>query len=81
VANQQWSTGHVGLMGGSAVGILQFGPAALRPPHLDAIAPSQVTTDFYRDTGYPGGIQNPIVLGLFGLILQPESSDQAVAGA
>ena len=57
-AQQAWSNGHVGLFGDSFPGITQLGVAALRPPHLDAIAPFQVTTDLYRDVGYPGGITN-----------------------
>jgi putative CocE/NonD family hydrolase len=57
-ARQPWSNGHVGMLGDSFPGITQLGVAALRPPHLDAIAPFQVTTDVYRDVAYPGGIQN-----------------------
>jgi putative CocE/NonD family hydrolase len=57
-ARQPWSDGHVGMYGDSFPGIMQVGVAGLRPPHLDAIAPWQVTTDLYRDVGYPGGIEN-----------------------
>jgi hypothetical protein len=57
-ARQSWSDGHVGMYGDSFPGIMQVGVAGLRPPHLDAIAPWQVTTDLYRDVGYPGGIAN-----------------------
>jgi uncharacterized protein len=57
-ARQPWSTGHVGMFGDSFPGITQLGVAGLRPPHLDAIAPFQVTTDLYRDVGDPGGITN-----------------------
>jgi hypothetical protein len=57
-ARQPWSTGHVGMFGDSFPGITQLGVAGLRPPHLDAIAPFQVTTDLYRDVGAPGGITN-----------------------
>jgi uncharacterized protein len=57
-ARQAWSTGHVGMFGDSFPGIMQVGVAGLRPAHLDAIAPWQVTTDMYRDVGYPGGITN-----------------------
>ena len=57
-AQQPWSNGHLGMLGDSFPGITQVGVAALRPPHLDAIAPFQVTTDLYRDVSYPGGITN-----------------------
>ena len=57
-ARQAWSDGHVGMYGDSFPGIMQVGVAGLRPPHLDAIAPWQVSTDLYRDVGYPGGITN-----------------------
>jgi hypothetical protein len=57
-AQQPWSTGRVGMFGDSFPGIMQVGVAGLRPAHLDAIAPWQVTTDMYRDVGYPGGITN-----------------------
>jgi uncharacterized protein len=57
-AGQPWSDGHVGMYGDSFPGIMQVGVAGLRPPHLDAIAPWQVSTDLYRDVGYPGGIAN-----------------------
>jgi putative CocE/NonD family hydrolase len=57
-AQQPWSDGHVGMFGDSFPGITQVGVAGLRPPHLDAIAPFQVTTDLYRDVAYPGGILN-----------------------
>jgi hypothetical protein len=46
------------MFGDSFPGIMQVGVAGLRPAHLDAIAPWQVTTDMYRDVAYPGGIVN-----------------------
>jgi hypothetical protein len=57
-AKQPWSDGHLGTFGDSFPGITQMGIASLRPAHLDAIAPWQVTTDLYRDVAYPGGITN-----------------------
>jgi len=57
-ARQPWSTGHVGMFGDSFPGIMTLGVAGLRPAHLDAIAPWQVTSDIYRDVAYPGGIVN-----------------------
>jgi putative CocE/NonD family hydrolase len=57
-ARQPWSNGHVGMFGDSFPGITQVGTAGLHPPHLDAIAPFQVTTDMYRDVAFPGGMAN-----------------------
>lgn len=58
IARQAWSDGHVGMVGGSFQGMTQLGVAGFNPPHLDAISPLSVTTDFYRDIDYPGGIPN-----------------------
>ena len=52
IAKQRWSNGHVGMIGVSFGGITQLVPAADRPPHLDAIAPSSATSDLYRDVAY-----------------------------
>ncbi|HWC35075.1 MAG TPA: CocE/NonD family hydrolase [Mycobacteriales bacterium] len=73
-ARQPWSTGHVGMFGDSFPGITQLGVAGLRPPHLDAIAPFQVTTDVYRDVGYPGGIANVAFGAFWPLVDQPNAS-------
>jgi putative CocE/NonD family hydrolase len=73
-ARQAWSTGHVGMFGDSFPGITQLGVASLRPPHLDAIAPFQVTTDIYRDVGYPGGIANLAFGAFWPMVDQPNAS-------
>src|SRR6202035_3322179 len=52
----------------------QLGVAGLRPRHLDAIAPFQVTTDPYRDVALPGGIPNSGFGAFWGLGDQPEAS-------
>jgi len=70
-AAQDWSTGHVGMFGDSFPGITQPGVAGQRPPHLDAIAPFQVTTDLYRDVSYPGGILNFLFGAFWSGIDQP----------
>jgi hypothetical protein len=57
-ARQPWSDGRVGMFGDSFPGITQVGVAGLRPPHLVAISPFQVTTDMYRDVADPGGLTN-----------------------
>lgn len=82
-AQQPWSDGHVGMFGDSFPGITQLGVAVLHPPHLDAVAPWQVTGDLYRDVGDPGGITNTGFGAFWAGIDQPSNSyesglDQAV---
>ncbi|SQI31740.1 dipeptidyl aminopeptidase [Rhodococcus coprophilus] len=55
-AEQAWCTGKVGLAGASYLATLQWYTAALRPPHLAAIAPWEGITDPCRDTLTHGGI-------------------------
>ncbi len=76
-ARQSWSDGHVGMFGDSFPGITQLGVAGLRPPHLDAIAPFQVTTDLYRDVAYPGGIANTGFGAFWAGLDQPAASFEA----
>ncbi len=73
-ARQSWSNGHLGMLGDSFPGITQVGVAGRRPPHLDAIAPFQVTTDLYRDVAYPGGITNTGFGAFWGGVDQPLNS-------
>ncbi len=56
LGTQPWSTGKVGMSGGSYVGITQFKTAETDPPHLAAIAPSEALADIYNDAYAPGGI-------------------------
>ena len=53
---QPWSNGKVGLSGNSWLATAQWGVAALRPPHLAAIAPWEGASDRYRDHSCRGGI-------------------------
>ena len=55
---QPWSTGKVGMAGGSYVGITQYLAAGNRPPHLAAIVPMLAISDLYRDGYTHGGIVN-----------------------
>src|SRR3954454_9843720 len=84
-ARQPWSNGHVGMLGDSFPGITSVGvagqppphldaAAARNPPHLDAVAPMQVSTDIYRDAGFPGGIQNTGFGAFWGGFDQPFNS-------
>jgi hypothetical protein len=53
---QPWSNGKVGLAGISYYAMVQWGAAALRPPHLAAIAPWEGAHEAYRDVVRHGGI-------------------------
>lgn len=53
-AAQSWSTGRVGLHGGSALAVNQLLTAAAQPPALKAIFPIVPTGDTYRSF-FPGG--------------------------
>lgn len=53
-----WSTGKVGMAGGSYVGITQLLTAGRRPDHLAAIAPQVSMSDMYRDAFTHGGIMS-----------------------
>ena len=55
---QPWSTGKVGMAGGSYVGITQYLAAGNQPPHLAAIVPMLAISDLYRDGYTHGGVVN-----------------------
>ncbi len=55
---QPYSTGRVGMAGGSYVGITQYETAEQQPPHLKVITPAVSISDLYRDGYTHGGIQN-----------------------
>jgi putative CocE/NonD family hydrolase len=53
-----WSSGRVGMTGGSYVGITQYLTAERRPPHLAAITPIMALSDLYREGYTHDGIPN-----------------------
>ncbi|MGH8461022.1 MAG: CocE/NonD family hydrolase [Stenotrophobium sp.] len=55
---QPYSSGKVGMAGGSYVGITQLLTAEQQPPHLSAITPQVALSDLYRDGYTHGGIPN-----------------------
>jgi putative CocE/NonD family hydrolase len=57
-AAQPWSTGKVGMWGISYGAINATRIAALRPPHLAAIAVNSSYANFYGDHWYPGGVRS-----------------------
>jgi uncharacterized protein len=54
-AHQPWSTGKVGMIGGSYVGATQWLPATRSPEALQAIAPVITGADYYEGWSYQGG--------------------------
>ena len=56
LGTRRWSTGKVGMYGGSYLGITQYLTAELQPPHLAAIAPEVALSDVYRDAYTYDGI-------------------------
>ncbi|PVH99798.1 alpha/beta-hydrolase [Periconia macrospinosa] len=56
VETRPWSNGHVGMIGASALGAIQWLAAFLAPPHLSAIVIQDAGTDQYRDMAYKGGV-------------------------
>lgn len=58
LGKQPYSTGKVGMAGGSYVGITQYLAAEQQPPHLAAIAPQVAISDLYREGFAHGGIPN-----------------------
>ncbi len=55
-AKQPWSTGKVGMWGGSYVGLTQWQPAIHTPPHLAAIAPTFTASDYHDNWTYVNGV-------------------------
>ena len=58
LGTRPWSTGKVGMTGGSYVGITQLKTAETGPSHLAAIAPNEALADIYNDAFAPGGIMS-----------------------
>lgn len=75
-AAQTWSDGHVGMVGSSYSGSSQIATAQNRPPHLRAIVPGMVLTD-YRDAIAPGGVPAPGFLTPFRVIFRAFWSELA----
>ncbi|MEO8450714.1 MAG: CocE/NonD family hydrolase [Gemmatimonadota bacterium] len=55
LARQPWSTGKIGMIGRSYLGITQLFAASEKPPHLRAIFPEMSVFEWYPMI-YPGGI-------------------------
>lgn len=57
MAVQPFSSGRVGQYGQSYGGMSSYRVAALRPPHLCAIAPQESYSSYYLHAAFPGGIE------------------------
>ena len=56
IAKKPWCDGNVGMLGISYNAMMQYGVAALSPPHLKAIFAADAAADIYRHWAYHGGI-------------------------
>ena len=56
LARQPWSTGKVGMIGGSYVGWVQWWAASRRPPHLVTIIPNVAPPDPFYNIPYEHGV-------------------------
>jgi putative CocE/NonD family hydrolase len=65
LGTRPYSSGRVGMAGGSYVGITQFLAAEQQPPHLKAIAPQVPISDLYRDGFAHGGIPSLVFDGQY----------------
>ena len=56
IARQPWSTGKVGMIGGSYLAWVQWFAASLRPPHLTTIIPNASPSDPFHNMPYDNGM-------------------------
>ncbi len=65
LAQQPWCDGNVGMVGYSYFGGIQLKVASQQPPHLRAIFPTHINSDYYRDFGYNGGVLSLFAYGVW----------------
>ncbi|HLZ72201.1 MAG TPA: CocE/NonD family hydrolase [Dehalococcoidia bacterium] len=73
-AAQPWSSGNVGMTGGSYFGATQWLAATATPPHLKAIFPVVTASDYYEGWTYRGGALHLGFALLWALLLSPEAA-------
>lgn len=78
-AAQPWSTGAIGMIGGSYGGHTQIAVAAQQPAHLKAIVPVSFEGNEYRDEVAPGGMMNVGLIGSWSFDDQPSLAAVGVA--
>jgi hypothetical protein len=81
-AAQPWATGALGMAGRSYSGAAQWLAAAAQPPHLKAIFPVTIGSDFYDGWIYQGGAFQ-LGFNLFWALLMeaPKEAPRAIAHA
>ena len=67
IGAQEWSSGKIGMAGGSYVGLVQWQSAPHRSPFLTCMAPRVICCDFYSGLVYPGGAFQLNVLTTWGM--------------
>ena len=67
IGAQEWSTGKIGMAGGSYLGITQWESAPLRSEYLTCIAPRVICGDFYKYLVHPGGALMLNVMATWGM--------------
>jgi len=72
-ASQPYSTGKVGMAGGSYLGITQYLTAEQQPPHLAVITPAVALSDLYREGYTHEGIPNFFFDAQYLAVQQPAS--------
>ena len=55
-AEQSWSNGNIGTIGGSYSGVTQYRMLSTQPPHLKAQYARQSSADYYDEWVYRGGV-------------------------
>jgi uncharacterized protein len=73
IADQPWSNGKVGMIGGSFPGQTAYWTATTKPPALKAVSANLLHSDIYRDIFMPGGVQNNLfpIAWTYGGVLGP----------
>lgn len=77
VAAQSWSTGKVGMLGGSYDGTTQYAAAVMHPPHLTTIIPGAAIVRWW-DYAYSGGLRYTDSNEMFGPQGPTSASDEGV---
>ncbi len=67
IGRQEWSTGKIGMSGGSYVGLVQWQSAPHRSEFLTCIAPRVICCDYFSGLVYPGGAFQLNVLMTWGM--------------
>jgi putative CocE/NonD family hydrolase len=82
LARQPWSTGKVGMIGGSYLGWVQWLAAIEHPPHLTTIIPNVSPPDPFHNLPYDHGAVGLIALAAWFTMIEnnPADPEEALAG-